>query len=188
MVRVEGGRIHSVEHVSLDVLRFARLEVDVEEIASRATCLEKVCAALALAREQAEGRLLAARVSLLGRTPISDELHRGHEDFLLACRDWANSVGDVWIEKLEQRTRAPASANQDDMIEVLDLDSASLREEVLAVLQKDLESLRTKMPAGLGAAAGLPDLADPEVLGRFLDQARDEVVRCLLDADGKTGP
>ena len=70
-------------------------------------------------------------------------------------------------------------------MEVLDLNSPTLRAEVLASLEKDLENLRTKMPAGLSLAAGLPDLADPEVLDRLLDAAEDEVVRRLLDADGK---
>jgi hypothetical protein len=55
----------------------------------------------------------------------------------------------------------------------------------LAILQKDLENLRTKMPAGLGVSAGLSDLSDPEVLESVLDEARDEVVRRLLDADRK---
>jgi len=111
--------------------------------------------------------------------------YREHDDFLLSCRDWANGVGDIWIEKLEQRTHAPSSANEADMIEVLDLNSPDLRAEVLSSLQKDLENLRTKMPPGLGVSAGLADLADPEVLERILDEARDEVIRRLLDADRK---
>jgi len=185
LVGVADGRIRSVEHLSFDVLRFVRLKVDVEGCGSRAACLDQVAAALSLAREEAEDRLLAARVTLVGRTEASDELYREHDDFLLSCRDWANGVGDIWIEKLEQRTHAPSSANEADMIEVLDLNSPDLRAEVLSSLQKDLENLRTKMPPGLGVSAGLADLADPEVLERILDEARDEVIRRLLDADRK---
>ena len=185
LVRVEDGRIRSVEHLSFDVLRFVRLEVDLDNLDSRAACLSRVSTALEQAREEAEGRLLAARLTLVGRTSVSDELYRDRDDFLLSCRDWANSRGDVWIEKLSQRTQAPSSANGADIVEVLDLNSPALRAEVLASLEKDLENLRTKMPAGLILAAGLPDLADPEVLDRLLDAAEDEVVRRLLDADGK---
>ena len=159
--------------------------VDLDGLDSRAACLSRVSTALEQAREEAEGRLLAARLTLVGRTSASDELYRDRDDFLLSCRDWANSRGDVWIEKLSQRTQAPSSANGADIVEVLDLNSPTLRAEVLASLEKDLENLRTKMPAGLSLAAGLPDLADPEVLDRLLDAAEDEVVRRLLDADGK---
>ena len=186
LVRVEDGRICGVEHLSFDVLRFVRLEIDLEGLASRAACLEKVSAALESARKEADGRLLAARLRLVGRTVVSDELHRDHDEFLLACRDLANSREDVWIEKLEQRTHAPTSANGSDIIEVLDLESQTLRAQVLASLQKDLDTLRTKVPPGLASAADLPDLADPEVLDGLLDAAQEEVVRRLLDADGKS--
>ncbi|HEX9619515.1 MAG TPA: DNA repair exonuclease, partial [Polyangiaceae bacterium] len=63
LISVDGASIARVEHVALDVVRWAFVAVDVAEAANPDDVLELVSRELARAAQEAEGRLVAARVA-----------------------------------------------------------------------------------------------------------------------------
>jgi exonuclease SbcD len=122
LVTVEMGRV-SVEHRELDVVRWAHVQVD----ASSADDLDDVCELardqLALARDQAAGRLLAARVSMTGRSAAHAELWRNRERLTHELRGIAFDLGEVWVEKVRPATQPPDSSGGSglaDSAEVID--------------------------------------------------------------------
>jgi DNA repair protein SbcD/Mre11 len=143
LITVEDGTIQGVEHRALDVVRWASLTIDVAEASDAADAVDLVVAALA--KVEAEGRTLAARVTLVGRTRANGAL-RG-DPMKLANELRAAVTGDVWLEKIRVGTHA-----------VIDLNR--IREEASAVghLARRIEAMKSA-PADLEALAeALADL------------------------------
>jgi exonuclease SbcD len=183
LVTVEDGRVREVRHESLDVVRFARLEVDVAACARRSACEDRVARALALAREQAEGRLLAARVEIVGATSADAALRREQEALVAAIRDRGNSLGDIWIEKVVLRTRPESTTIGRDVLDTLDLEAKDLLAITREAAREELDVLLSKLPPGIDLTSDGLDLRDDRTLDVLLAAAREEVVRRLVDAD-----
>lgn len=183
LVTVEGGQIVAVEDEAFDVIRFARVPIDVTECTTRAACEEAVTSALAEAKADADGRLLAARIEVTGRSPANAALRREEKAFVAACRDRANAHGDLWVEKVKIRTSPVGSTSGGDIVAALDLDSEDLRTAVLAATSTDIDALLGKLPPGIDLALEGLDLRDDKTLSDLLDEARDDVVRRLVDED-----
>ncbi len=148
LVTVDAGAVTSVEHVPLDVARWARLEVDV----SGAERFEAVTEAIADAvdqavEEQADGRLLACRIVLQGETGLDGELRARVPDLRAEATAATFRRGEpkAWIEKVRPQTSSAVSMEElieraDILGEVLEsipdaLDDDAFTEALNAMLQ-----------------------------------------------------
>jgi exonuclease SbcD len=183
LVMVEGGRIASVTEEILDVVRFARVGVDVSSCARRSECEDAVAQALAEAKDDANGRLLAVRIEVTGRSAAHTELRRDVDAFVARCRDLANDQGDVWVEKVKIQTQGPSAANGRDILEGLELDADDLCAAAREAARAELEELLAKLPTAANLAEDGLDLRDDATLRGLMDDARDELVGRLVDAD-----
>lgn len=86
----------------LDVLRWDRLTVDVEDCQGTDDVLQSVASKIELHRGLADGRPLAMRVELTGRTAANGQLHAKKHHLTNEIRSLAIDVGngEVWIEKV----------------------------------------------------------------------------------------
>ena len=75
LVTVDNGDVTAVEHRDLDVLRWARCEVDVTDTATLDEIYEQVRDALQQEIDEADGRPVAARLVLQGASPVHSALH-----------------------------------------------------------------------------------------------------------------
>jgi exonuclease SbcD len=174
LVRYEHGAITGVEHRPVDVLRWDRREVDITGVRALSEVVDNVVDALAEAVDAADGRPLAVRVELVGRTDIHNTLHEDPERVRSEVLAAALRVGEVWVEKVKVRTRPP----QVDSPEQGGLD-------VVAALLRQIEALRADpaaLHALLGDATALsqrlpgelypPDPDRPDQPGRLTDPSR----------------
>lgn len=178
LVTVRPGHIEA-EHRDLDVVRWARVEVD----ASGAADLDEVCrlaqGAIESARSEAGGRPLAARVTIVGRSDAHAELWRERERLGAEVRAIGQACGDVWVEKVRPAT-APAQLSSDPSAE--GAGTGELIEGILRTareLRADEDSLResiksselwNKLPPE-ARDRGRLDIADPQWCGQLLDEA-----------------
>jgi DNA repair exonuclease SbcCD nuclease subunit len=186
LVRVEEGEVVEIEPRSLDVVRWAVCPVDVTDVRSLDQILPLVEHALAEASDGAEGRLLATRLRLTGRSPIHSRLHADHERLVNECRALVFSAGipDVWIEKLvvETHPSAPVSElSREDAfggllrtIHALELDG-----ERLSALSEEVELLALKLPPVLRGGDDPFDPSDPEYLAGCLEDVKALLVERL---------
>lgn len=186
VVSVREGRIESVEHESFDVVRFSIERIDVTRCTRRGECVDAVESALEAARGAADGRMLAARVEIVGASAVHIELHRERETFVTECRDRGNALRDVWLEKIVIATKAPPKASGGDVIEQLALDDSEQRRAALAAARQELDTLLEKLPPGLDLVREGLDLRDETSLMTLLEEARDEVVLRLLDSGSES--
>lgn len=153
LVSVSDGRITEAEHVALDVVRWALVEVDLTGIELEAAAHERIRLGLttALAAE-ADGRPLMVRVRLSGATPLHDGLVDQRGALREEVRAIAGALSDtLWLEKVVVGTHEPPVA---DAAEGLDefhalLGALAGDEMVAAELAEDLAEFLSKAPADL---------------------------------------
>jgi DNA repair exonuclease SbcCD nuclease subunit len=178
LVTTEDGRIAAVEHRSLDVLRWAALEVDATG-ADETDLLDRLADATHTAVGAADQRPLLARVTLAGETALHGALPDRIEEFAAHCTGAAIEAGGrLWIEKIRLRTRAPARLEADtlDPLRRAFLDALDDR-AVAEPLRAALEALRQRVPAPIRGDTDVP--ADVAGLARLGDEAWDLVAAAL---------
>ena len=171
--------VRDAEFRALDVLRWARLEVDVGDAESLDGVHLRIGSALRRAEAEAEGRLLAARIILTGSSELHGGLKRDAPGLRAECINQAQRVSDsVWIETVAVRTTPRQDlallATRDELSRIVmeTLDAAATGE--LAV-PGDVRDLLKILPAEL--RDGLE--ADLTQRTALLDDVRALLLACL---------
>jgi exonuclease SbcD len=189
LVRVRGGRVESVEHPALDVLRWCICEVDaagarsVDDILVRAgNTLEKKLA-------ERDGRLLAVRFILAGACPVHGKLLQDHDYIYNNLRAVAADCGanSVWVEKVKINTYTEARLE-----DVMDshpvaylmryIRDAGRDERLLQELIRGLERDKNALPSDL-FRDGEMDPGDPGYLRRLLPEVEELIISRLLRSE-----
>ncbi len=168
LVAVREGRVEEVAAAPCDVVRWALLETPVGGADSLGQVHERMRDAIAGAVSEAEGRLLACRIVLKGRTAVHARLAAGEDQLLAEARAAALGLGDeaAWVESVVDETR-PAAAGRDPVMDELAelLAGAPDDEELLKAVKDDIGELVGRLPA--------------EARG----DVEDEALRLAIDAD-----
>jgi DNA repair exonuclease SbcCD nuclease subunit len=179
---VEFGADHapSLDARTLDVVRWGVVDVDASALADTDAVLSAVGESLAAAVAAADGRLLAARIRIVGESPAHGALLRASRRFEWDVRGAAAEVAgdEAWIEKVQVRTSAvgaslAADAPSDDVFAAL---SAAVSDAGIADLAGELDGLAGKLR---GAIAWDP--TDESVVRELLDDVSRELPALLLD-------
>ncbi|MBS2963569.1 DNA repair exonuclease [Actinocrinis puniceicyclus] len=186
LVTVESGTV-SVEERHLDVVRWAHLQVDASSANDLDDACELVRRQLTEERDRADGRLLAARVSVVGRSAAHTEVWRDHERLTHEVRTIAFDLSDVWVEKVRPSTRPPiedAAAGVEDGAELIDGLMRTARElgadadALRALIEKD--PLWSKLPREAREENHIGS-GDPQWRERLLEEASDLLVSMLQE-------
>ncbi|SEB93274.1 DNA repair exonuclease SbcCD nuclease subunit [Rhizobiales bacterium GAS191] len=150
LVDVVDGAVTGLRRLILDKARFALVPVDLGGVESVEAALGRIEEALREPVRQAEGRLLLARIELVGETT----LHRRLAAERQMLRDEVQAAAhrlheDTFIEDLVMRTSEPRSLVETGRVETGLLDPAAL----IAGLEADA-GLRAEAQALLGQIAG----------------------------------
>lgn len=153
LVTVADGRVTEVEERELDVLRWSVCEVDLSACETTESVYDAVRSTFEEELDKADGRVLAARLILAGKSPVHAQLLDRTALWTEEFRGIAASLGDVWLEKVKFKTSRKVSldeiigedtpiASLIESIQKLGLDGESLTE-----LVPDLATLKAKLPA-----------------------------------------
>lgn len=185
-IEIADARIASVEFVETDVMRWEHLAIDVREADTAIDdIVGRALAALDDAARRAEGRAVAARVTLTGATTLHGALVRGSDEVAAELR--AHAHDSVWIEKTIVATRPridrQALRESDGALGALLAGIERIRSERdTATLAEPLGDLRRKVGREL-AEHGEIDLEDEETLLRLLDAAEDLLLERLAGGE-----
>jgi len=159
LITVEDGQVEEISPLPVDVVRWTHLRVAVDRCAAAADAVDSIRQAIedAVARES-EGRLLACRVELTGRTALHDELLASAEHLLAEARAAALALGEetAWIERLTVATDAlEAAKSLKDAFGDLQcmIGGAASDSGLQAQLVSDLGELVRKLPHDVRAEA-----------------------------------
>lgn len=159
LVEVHESEVVSLTHVATDVLRWAALPVDVAGVEHKNDLAVMLRFALDVARREAEGRPLIARVTLHGATTLHSSLVANPAEIEAECRNAAAAIGhDLYIEKVRIVTR-PVEGEATDLSALEQAFRAASAEPSLTdTLLKDFARLNAVVPAG--AQTDVPRTAD----------------------------
>ena len=141
LVTVEGGRVQSVEHRALDVLRWVVADVDLSDRPTAEDSIDAVREVLLREQAAAEGRPIAVRLRLTGRSPAHGELCDRPDRWVAEYREQASALsggGDeeaIWIEKVLFETGA-----------AVDLEAAMERGDALGELLRRIDRVGAEYP------------------------------------------
>jgi len=149
VVAADNGRIVSVTPAILDAVRWETCHVPAAEANSGAEVLELVAGQLGNLAESADGRLLALRVVVTGRSAA-------HADFATRPKHWENQIralaldsgAEIWVEKVKFATQT-----------ALDIDALAERDDPVGSLIRTLRDLSGDDPSLQDYAAVFGDLA-----------------------------
>ena len=191
LVSVEAGEIREVEHHAFDVVRWARIELDLTGLARADETIDRVREALAIEAERADGRLLAARLVFQGQTDAHHGLLRESERWLHEFRAQAAAVGGagVFLEKVDFETRRlvdlEAELARDDALGdlmrlIAGLEGGSLE---LDAPGESFRDLRNKLPPEwLKGPDGFDPTQEDQLLA-LLPGVRELLLTRLMDAE-----
>ena len=184
LVRVERGRVASVMHHPLDVVRWQRIEVPCDGLADLASVHQRVRGLAAAAMAAVEDRLLAVRLILTGACPAHAALASDPDATRQAMRAAMIEVADseqLWLEDVRVQTR-PA------------VDQAALRAQggavgaLLATIERssglplDLQARLVSMVERFGAGLE-PEHAARAIAAGMLPEELLDRARALLVAE-----
>ena len=188
LVTVEDDAVVEVTPHPLDDVRWTRCEVDVQGTTSISEVLDLVRGAIEGELKGADGRVLAARVVLVGATSCSEELLARPDQVTGQVRMLGAELGeDLWIEKVLLHTTTKRSLdavlNKGGPFATL-LETIKDSEGELASipgLRAVVDELKRKLPPeARGPDSGF-DLDDPAVIQRLVHEARQLLVGRLLE-------
>jgi DNA repair exonuclease SbcCD nuclease subunit len=183
LVTVQDRDIVAVEYRTVDALRWAALEVDVAGL-DIATLTGRVDAAVEAAVAEAGGRPVLARLTLTGETALHAALMADAERLAAECRSVAQEAGgELWIEKVQLRTRPPRAEAADELAPLRAAFLAGLADPLRAeALLAELRELRKRLP-GL-AQDGLDLPADAAGLALLAEDAW-QLAAAAIQADDR---
>ncbi len=191
LVEYDAHGISAVEHRVLDVVRFARLGVEVDGAATADEVVERTFEAIAQAWQAAEERVLVVRLRVSGKTSAHAALHRELERWNAEVRARANELSGVWVEKVRFETRPPHAAadvekRADALGQVLRALS-HLREDPGArqSLLATFDELKSKLPVDAKRGSGNVDLDDADTLLEVLDDVEELFESSIYDVEGR---
>jgi DNA repair exonuclease SbcCD nuclease subunit len=181
LVTVEDGRI-AYERLITDSARFAELTIAVESDDTAAALLRRIEDAIEPIADAMEGRPLALRVRITGKSRVRKQLQSKAEDFRdevqAACH---RGHADIWLEKLDLRLE-PDDRTSERNTGTLGLDGLLTMEgfppELLEEASARIAEIAARLPGGSGAG-DLPLGDDIDVL---LAEARDLLVSRAAEA------
>ncbi len=191
LVAVEDGAVSALDPLHVDVVRWALVEVGVDGIETVSDANDSIRAGIERAVEEfADGRLLACRIGVVGRTPAHSTLLASHEDLLAEARASAAGLGDevAWVEKLIIDTAPAANTGPDPALaETLgELGLARQDAALLRDLKEQIAPFVGKLPAEARDTAESPLLraAIDHDFGELIELARPYAMARLTGHEG----
>jgi DNA repair exonuclease SbcCD nuclease subunit len=177
IIDVESGRIESVEHVALDVVRWAEVTVDVETEMQMQDFLDAAREKLTGELERSEGRVLAARIVARGNEIAVGRIAARREAVTAELQAIANDLGNVYFEKLRVAVAARARERMTgEWLDALAAISDIAPLELIAMADEALGDMRAKLPLELTTGPDPLRLDDANVLRALLEEAEQSIL------------
>ncbi|MEI7701445.1 MAG: DNA repair exonuclease, partial [Planctomycetia bacterium] len=150
------GEVENVEWRTLDVVRWQDVQVNLDGVEKEIAAFQRIRKALTEAFEEAEGRLLAARITLTGASPLHGSLHREGQRWRAEILGIAQDFGEdaVWIEQVKVATSPVYDlcelAERDSLTKIV-LETLGNATHELSDLPDDIVEMLNVLPAEVRA-------------------------------------
>ncbi|MCP3889653.1 MAG: DNA repair exonuclease [Desulfobulbaceae bacterium] len=191
LVTVEDGRITDLEMRELDVLQWAICDVDLSDCETTENVYDEVRSAFEQERDRVDSKTLALRLILTGRCPVHAHLLDRTFQLTEEFRAIAESIGDVWLEKVKFKTTR--EVNLADLIGE-DTPIAGLIESIQklefdgddpTLLVPELAALKSKLPAEIQSGDDPFLETSSEKMAELRSEVQEMLISKLLQHGGE---
>lgn len=171
LISIEDGQVEDISPLHVDVVRWTHLRVPVDQCGSVADAVDLIRQTIEHAIEHnSQGRLLACRIELTGRTGLHDALLASAEHLVAEARAAALGLGEeaAWIERLAIATET--------------LETTSSRKDALGDLQRMIANAVSDTELKAQLASDLGDLIR-KLPHEIRADAEDAVLKAAIDGD-----
>lgn len=191
LVSVERGRVTSLEHRDLDVLRWSRCDVDLGGSIDAEDMIEHFARQLVTLQGGTGELPMAVRVTFRGSSPALRQIAADPERWINEIRSAATDCGggSVWIEKVVILDVPTAPAEEaaagapNDLMQII----KELQPEISAADQSThgVEELARRIQSEISTSWDGPDLNSPEQRRMLVEQGRTLLLARLRDGSGE---
>ena len=187
VVTVEDRTVASLEHRDLDVVRWTAIAVDVAGATSRTEALDLIQSAIDAAHSEADGRVLAARITVTGQTAAHPSLAGDPNRLTDEARTRAELVGpdQILIQKVKIETtpikNAAAALEGDTALSEILSQLADLDDEAVEEISKELSPLRDKLDAEISCELGESAITSAEWIRQVAEGIEFEVLERIAE-------
>jgi len=193
LVAVEDGRVASLEHRDLHVVRWEVIPVDASGQSAAADVVDAAATAVKAESDKGSGEVLAARLVVEGACRAHRELAADSARWIAEARDAvrAATCERAWLEKVRFATRPEADISSlrsgsdplSDLVRYIDRLSAT--DALGTLLVEDIRSLKEKLPPELfqGEGAMAPD--SPDGLTRLVEDVKAMLIRQITSSGAR---
>lgn len=152
LVTVADGRILEVQARELDVLRWVNCPIDLSACETRDSVYDAVRQGFEQELDRAEGKILALRLILTGKSPVHTQLLDRKAQWTEDFSGIAAGAGDVWLEKVSfhtnRKVRLEDIFGDDTPIAGLlqSIQHLAIDGDTLLRLVPELSTLKSKLP------------------------------------------
>lgn len=190
LVTVDNDRISSVESVDLAIVRWQQVQLNLNAVTNETELINRARAALSDVYRDADGRPVAIRIVLTGTSLLYDLIEGKPDRTLQTILELAGEVGGegIWIEKIQNDTRPPATAaaaneGDNDLLQIID-EFADDPSRIEAILRKELDPLKSKLPEGLKDLHIMSVLSDRGALRDVMRRLKPRLAALLSGSGG----
>jgi DNA repair exonuclease SbcCD nuclease subunit len=194
LVEIDGKEVARVEHIRLDVLQWALLDVDVSGSLDIDDVVGRIVRELRLlAAKIDDASLIAARVTVTGACDAHASLCAQQDNLLANLRTslFDEFGGRAWLEKLKLKTSPnidlDAVAGRDDAVGQLlrSIRNVGVDQELMLELLSQFQDLKDRLPSVLTTGEGAIDLTSIDsIASRLPDVERDLAAYMLSEEAG----
>ena len=179
--------IEAVDWRALDVVRWTALDVDLCGMEKEAEALQQIREVIAGAVDEAEGRLLAARIMLNGATVLHGALHRDAQRLRAEVLALAQDFGgdSVWIEQIKIATSPVYDLGQlagRDALTKIVLETLEDASQAIEVLPNDIADMLGVLPPDVRRE--IESEWDAERRAGVMEEVRAIILEALITSGG----
>ena len=195
LVEITDGRIESMTHISLDVLRWELCEINAGAMENTDELLDAAREKLVSKYNEVEGRFLAVRFVIYGNTKIHQNLLVNKDEIINNLRSLSLEVGygDIWVEKVKIKTSnladiAELKAKHTPVAMIIDyIERIANDEETLLELTSEFIDIERALPAELKSGEGGFRFSDPQEIKSRMKDVEDRILYYLTESEGELG-
>jgi DNA repair exonuclease SbcCD nuclease subunit len=193
VVTVEDETVKKIETITLDVLRWTQIEIDLTDIEERRDLLEKIRESIEQEQSSAEDRPLAMRIKLVGATKLSDQLAAFPEKLEQQIKALGAEIagGTLWIERVENKTQGKydlkTTLADDNALGKLLNSIISTPDDIDQIdgLADKIAELRQKLPSQAFGTDTILDLNNAQTIKRITQDAKKMLIGRMLSTEGQ---
>lgn len=173
---------------ALDVVRWQSLEVELDGANTETEALQRIRESISDSVSEAEGRLVATRITLTGATPLNGPLHRDCQHLRAEVLAIAQDFGEesVWIERIKTATSPVYDLSQlaeRDALTKIVLETLTEATQGLDALPDDVTEMLSVLPAELRKE--VEGEWDAETRSGLMDEVRAIILEALKRGAGQ---